>query len=115
MGGRILRSCFRGCLDMKAAILDHAGASDVFRLADIPVPECGPRDVLVEVMACGVSSRDVAERNGTYRRHVSFPLVIGLEISGIVRKIGAQVTSLQPGDYVASKAFSSCGMCRYCR
>jgi NADPH:quinone reductase-like Zn-dependent oxidoreductase len=100
---------------MKAAILDRPGGPDAFRLADVPVPECGPGDVLVEVMACGVSSRDVAERNGTYRRHVTFPLIIGLEISGFVRKVGAQVSSLKVGDYIASKAFSSCGMCRYCR
>jgi NADPH:quinone reductase-like Zn-dependent oxidoreductase len=66
-------------------------------------------------MACGVSYRDVVERNGTYQRDVVYPLIIGLEISGIVHEVGSQVTSVAVGDHVCSKAFSSCGFCRYCR
>ena len=78
-------------------------------------PAYGPRDVLVAVRACGVSGRDVAERNGTYKRHVIFPLIIGLEISGVVDAVGSEVTTLKPGNHVATKAFQSCGLCRYCR
>ncbi|CAN5744992.1 zinc-binding dehydrogenase [soil metagenome] len=100
---------------MKAAVLFAAGPPDAFRIVDVPMPTCGDGDVLVEVMACGVSFRDVVERNGTYRRDVSFPLVIGLEISGVVREVGRLVTLVQVGDHVCSKAFSSCGRCRYCR
>jgi acryloyl-coenzyme A reductase len=100
---------------MKAAVLNAAGGPDAFVIADIPMPECGPGDVLVQVKACGVSFRDVVERNGTYRRDVSFPLVQGLEISGIVAAVGAGVRSLAVGDAVCSKAFSSCGDCRFCR
>jgi len=100
---------------MRAAVLEGSGGADAFRLMDVPVPACGPGDVLIKVKACGVSSRDVAERNGTYRRHVKFPLIIGLEISGIVHAIGQRVSSLKVGDHVATKAFSSCGLCRYCR
>src|ERR1700722_17129542 len=100
---------------MKAVVLDRPGGSDVFRLTDVPIPDVGAGDVLIEVKACGVSSRDVAERSGIYRRHVTFPLIIGLEISGVVREVGSQVASLKVGDHVATKAFSSCGMCRYCR
>lgn len=100
---------------MKAAVLNGPGGPDAFVLTDLPEPEVGPSDVLVEVKACGVSSRDVVERNGTYRRDVQFPLVIGLEISGVVRAVGRRVTSVKPGDHVCSKAFSSCGFCHYCR
>ncbi|MEX1147034.1 MAG: zinc-binding dehydrogenase [Sphingomonadales bacterium] len=100
---------------MRAAVLYEAGPPSAFRLEDVAVPEPGDDDVLVRVMACGVSYRDVVERNGTYRRDVSFPLVIGLEISGTVERTGARVHGLKPGDRVCSKAFSSCGHCRYCR
>ena len=100
---------------MRAAVLDATGGPEAFRLRDLPIPTYGPQDVLVAVKACGVSGRDVAERNGTYRRHVTFPLVIGLEISGIVHAVGKEITTLRPGDHVATKAFSSCGLCRYCR
>lgn len=79
----------------------------------MPVP--GDGEVLVKVAACGVSYRDIVERNGTYRRDVVFPLVMGIEIAGTVVAVGAGVTRLSPGDRVCSKAFSSCGECRYCR
>jgi NADPH:quinone reductase-like Zn-dependent oxidoreductase len=100
---------------MRAAVLYGPGAPDAFRLEEVPAPEAGPDDVLVEVKACGVSYRDIVERNGTYKRDVTYPLIIGLEIAGIVDRVGARVSGLKRGDHVASKAFSSCGECRYCR
>jgi acryloyl-coenzyme A reductase len=100
---------------VKAAVLHRTGGPDVFSIEDVPVPSVGDEEALVEVAACGVSFRDVVERNGTYRRDVSFPVIIGLEISGTVRAVGPQVRDLSVGDRVCSKAFSSCGQCRYCR
>jgi len=79
------------------------------------MPHAAAGEVLVKVAACGVSYRDVVERNGTYRRDVTFPLVMGIELAGTVVEVGAGVTQLSPGDRVCSKAFSSCGNCRYCR
>jgi NADPH:quinone reductase-like Zn-dependent oxidoreductase len=67
------------------------------------------------VAACGVSYRDVVERNGTYRRDVAFPAILGLEISGTVEAAGVAVLELAVGDHVCSKAFVSCGHCRLCR
>lgn len=100
---------------MKAAVLYGAGPPDAFVLEDIPVPTVGPNEVLVKVEACGVSYRDVVERNGTYRRDVSWPAVLGLEISGTVVEQGEAVLELAVGDHVCSKAFISCGACRLCR
>ena len=100
---------------MRAAVLYSPGGPDAFELVDLPMPVCGDGDVLVDVRACGVSFRDVVERNGTYRRDVTFPLVIGLEISGTVRAVGSAVRSVAVGDHVCSKAFSSCGFCNFCR
>jgi NADPH:quinone reductase-like Zn-dependent oxidoreductase len=81
----------------------------------LATPEIGLRDVLVEVAACGVSAKDVVERNGTYRRDMRFPIVIGAEIAGTVIATGAEVTWLAIGDRVCTKAFASCGDCKYCR
>jgi NADPH:quinone reductase-like Zn-dependent oxidoreductase len=81
----------------------------------LPIPDPAPGEVLVRVRATGVSYKDVVERNGTYRRDVTFPLVIGLEIAGDITAVGAGVTRLRLGDRVCTKAFSSCGNCRYCR
>lgn len=101
--------------EMRAAVLHAPGPPDAFRIEEIPVPLIGPREVLVEIAACGVSAKDVVERNGTYRRDMAFPVVLGAEIGGIVAAIGAEVAGLAIGDRVCTKAFSSCGACRYCR
>lgn len=98
-----------------AAVLHSVGPPSAFRIEELPLPDYGPDDVLVRVVAAGVSYRDVVERNGTYRRDVTFPLVMGIEIAGTVEAVGSAVSALKPGDRVCSKAFASCGDCRYCR
>jgi acryloyl-coenzyme A reductase len=100
---------------VRAAVLHGPGPPDSFVIEDVPVPRPGRDDVLVKVEACGVSYRDVVERNGTYRRDVVYPSILGLEISGIVVETGEDVVDLAPGDHVCSKAFVSCGHCRLCR
>jgi acryloyl-coenzyme A reductase len=100
---------------MLAAVLHAPGPPDTFVLEDVPTPVPGDGEVLVKVGACGVSYRDVVERNGTYRRDVTFPLIIGLEISGTVVGLGPGADWHAIGDRVCSKAFSSCGHCRLCR
>ena len=100
---------------MQAAVLHGPGPPDAFTIEDVPVPAVGADDVLVKVEACGVSFRDVVERNGTYRRDVVFPSIIGLEISGTIVQVGSDVLDLTVGDSVCSKAFISCGHCRLCR
>ena len=100
---------------MRAAVLHGPGPPDCFVIEDVPIPRPGRDDVLVRVQACGVSYRDVVERNGTYKRDVVYPSVLGLEISGTVVEIGEDVVDLRIGDHVCSKAFISCGRCRLCR
>ena len=100
---------------MKAAVLHGAGPPDAFRIESVPLPVPGPDEVLVRIGACGVSFRDVVERNGTYRRDVVWPAILGLEISGTVVEAGVAVRDLAPGDHVCTKAFISCGGCRLCR
>jgi len=100
---------------MRAAVLHAPGPPEAFVIEEVPIPEIGPDDVLVHVRACGVSFRDVVERNGTYRRDTSFPAILGLEISGTVVELGAEVRDLAVGDHVCTKAFIACGRCRLCR
>lgn len=100
---------------MLAAVLHRAGAPDVFSLEELPIPVPGEGEVLVKVEACGVSYRDVVERNGTYRRDVIFPTIPGLEISGTIARLGSGTSGLAEGDHVCTKAFVSCGRCRLCR
>jgi acryloyl-coenzyme A reductase len=100
---------------VKHAVLHSAGPPSAFAVEEAEVPSPGPGEVLIKVERCGVSSRDLVERRGTYRRDVSFPLTIGIEIAGVVAATGAGVDSVAVGDRVCTKAFSSCGFCRLCR
>lgn len=100
---------------MRAAVLHSPGPPNAFSIEEVPKPVPDRGEVLVKVLACGVSFKDVVERNGTYRRDMSFPIVIGVEISGQVVELGEEVANLKIGDNVCTKAFSSCGECRYCR
>ncbi|OCC24433.1 hypothetical protein MB02_07605 [Croceicoccus estronivorus] len=100
---------------MLAAVAYQPGPPSVFKIEEASFPEIKPDEIILKVGACGVSYRDVVERNGTYRRDVSFPSIMGIEIAGTVAVIGDQISRFSIGDRVCTKAFSSCGQCRYCR
>lgn len=100
---------------MKAAVMREVGPPSVLKIEQVPMPEIGPWEVLVKVGAVGVTYHDLVQRNGTMRRHTQLPIVLGYEISGVVEQAGDFVTTLKPGDHIATKAFHSCGMCRLCR
>lgn len=100
---------------MRAAVVHGPGGPEVLRLEDVPEPTIGPEDALVRVEGCGVSSHDVVARNGTYRRGIEFPIVLGIEVAGTIEAVGERVSDLEVGDRVASKPWHSCGVCRFCR
>ena len=57
---------------MKAIQYDHHGASDVLQYADVPDPEPGPGDVVVDVAACALNRLDLVQRRG----HPHGPLAV---------------------------------------
>lgn len=89
---------------MKAIRLHEYGGPEVLRLEDVPTPECGPRDVLVEVHATSVNPVDFKIREGQQRAVVwiSRPFTPGMDVSGVVRAVGARVTRFKVGDEVVS-------------
>jgi acryloyl-coenzyme A reductase len=102
---------------MRCAVVRRPGPPSVFEIEDVELQPLGPRDVRVEVARCGVSSRDLVERQGIYQRDVTYPVVMGLEIAGTVIEVGPDVpdAGVVPGTRICTKAFSSCGHCRLCR
>jgi NADPH:quinone reductase-like Zn-dependent oxidoreductase len=100
---------------MFAAVVRQPGPPSVLQVEEVPFPEIKPGEIILRVGAAGVSYRDIVERNGTYRRDVTFPSVMGIEIAGTIEAVGEGVTRFSAGDRVCTKAFSSCGDCRYCR
>ncbi len=71
-------------------------------MADVPEPVPGPGEVLVDVAFAGCNWADTQVRTGIYPHPRSYPLVLGLEISGTVSKLGPGVGGVQIGDRVAA-------------
>ena len=84
---------------MRAIQITEAGGPEVLTLAELPDPDAGPDDLLVEVAACGVNYIDTYQRQGIYP--MTLPYVPGLEGTGRVRAVGAGVTDFAVGDRVA--------------
>ncbi len=83
-------------------------------LTDIPQPEIGPDDVLIQVRACGICGSDIHGWDGSSGRRIP-PLVMGHEASGIIAAVGSDVTDFVEGDRVTFDSMVSCGDCWYCR
>jgi NADPH2:quinone reductase len=85
---------------MKAVAIVGKGGPDVLRLQELPVPQPGPGEVLIEVAAAGVNRPDVLQRQGSYpppKGHSELP---GLEVSGVVAAVGEGAKRFSPGDAV---------------
>ena len=85
---------------------------------DIPIPECGDDDVLVEVKAAGICGSDVHiyEWTPNYEWTVPhMPYVLGHEFAGVVEQTGKNVVNCKPGDRVVCRPAYHCGQCHYCK
>jgi S-(hydroxymethyl)mycothiol dehydrogenase len=82
-------------------------------LTTIVVPDPGPGEALVSVQACGVCHTDLHYREGAIND--DFPFLLGHEAAGIVKAVGADVSSVAPGDFVVLNWRAVCGQCRSCR
>jgi len=88
-------------------------ADKPLEMQDIPIPSIGVKDILVRVRAAGICHSDAHYRAGKSSMG-SLPITLGHEVSGLVEKIGTQVTTLKAGDRVALHYNISCGDCFYC-
>jgi NADPH2:quinone reductase len=85
---------------MKAIQIQQTGGPEVLQLAELPIPEPGPGQVLIRVEATGVNFVEIYFRKGVYK--ASLPLVPGSEAAGTVEELGPGVTGFEAGDAVAS-------------
>ena len=87
---------------MRQVRIHEQGGPEVLRVEDLPTPEPGPGEALVEVAATGVNFVEIYQRMGVYR--VRLPFALGAEGAGTVRAVGTGVTDLAAGDRVAYAA-----------
>lgn len=82
-------------------------------LVDIVVPDPGPGEALVDIIACGVCHTDLTYREGGINEQ--YPFLLGHEAAGTVEAVGPGVTSVGPGDFVILNWRAVCGQCRACK
>jgi 2-desacetyl-2-hydroxyethyl bacteriochlorophyllide A dehydrogenase len=95
---------------VKAAVITGIGTSEVTTVDD-PTP--GPRDVIVDVAACGICGTDLHILQGEFAP--TLPIVPGHEFAGEIVEVGADVVGFAVGDRVAVDPSLYCFECYYCR
>lgn len=87
---------------------------EVIRYEELPVPNCGEKDVLIKVAYAGICGSDLhIYKKGMFIQNI--PETMGHEFSGTVIKTGSKVHSLQAGDRVTANPMVTCGNCIACR
>lgn len=96
--------------------LVKATASRGASLQDVSVPEVGPDDILVKVLAASICGTDLHlyEWDEWAQGRAHPPLVLGHEFAGEVVAVGANVIRTQIGAYVAAESHINCGHCYEC-
>ena len=85
---------------MRAIVLNSYGGPEVLELLEVPAPEPGPEEVLVDVVATALNRADLLQRMGLYASPPMDHEIPGLEFSGHVRRVGERVRSVEPGQPV---------------
>ena len=90
---------------MKAAFIRRYGGNKVVELGELPAPQAGPGELLVAVHAASVNPVDFKIRDGMLKMIIpfGFPLILGNDLSGVVKAVGAGVTHFKPGDAVFAR------------
>jgi NADPH:quinone reductase-like Zn-dependent oxidoreductase len=87
---------------MKAIVLHQFGGPEVLKYEDAPRPEPKEDEILIRVMAAGVNPVDAGIRQGHMSRFLGekLPLILGMDVAGVVEKTGAKIDKLKAGDPV---------------
>lgn len=90
---------------MKAFIIDKYKSKDGGRIGQMPEPQMGANEVLVEVHAAGINLLDSKLRNGEFKLILPYktPFVLGHDVSGVVTKVGNRVKQFKVGDEVYAR------------
>ena len=88
---------------MRAVVLHEYGGPEKLKFEDnVPEPQISGRTVLIAAAAASVNPIDWKMRSGTRQKDfpLSFPAILGRDVSGVVRAVGADVKHFKPGDRV---------------
>ncbi len=85
---------------MKAVLMEGFGGIEVLKLGEVERPVAGEGQVLVKVFATTVNRPDLVQREGKYPPPPGDSEILGLEVAGVIEKLGAGVTGWQVGERV---------------
>lgn len=97
-------------MNVRAAVVEEIGKP--LEIRELSIDEPRANEVQVRMVATGVCHTDAVVRDGWIPTS-GLPIVLGHEGAGVVEKVGAAVSHLQPGDHVVLSV-NSCGACRSC-
>ena len=100
---------------MKAIQLITHGTPGKFELRDLPEPQPGSDEVVVQVQSCGLNHLDLWLEEGALPVPVPLPRTPGGEVAGRIVAIGTAVKDWKSGDEVAVQSNLFCGECEFCR
>ncbi|WP_349970003.1 NADP-dependent oxidoreductase [Pseudomonas caspiana] len=89
---------------MKAFFIERYGKGGG-RIAEVPDPQVGPTDVLVQIKAASINILDSKIRSGEFKQILpyAFPLILGNDLAGVVVRVGRDVQQFKPGDEVYAR------------
>ena len=99
---------------MKAVIFRQHGGPEVLEYTDVPEPRIRANEVLVEVKACALNHLDIWVRGGLPGIEIPLPHILGDDVAGVVKQVGALITWVKDGDEVMVQPGVSCGHCEAC-
>ncbi len=99
---------------MRAAYIEAFGETDVLKVGELPLPEPGPGEVRVRLVAAGVNHLDVWIRKGVANPKITFPHVLGADGAGVVDAVGPGADDTLLGKAVVLNPGVSCGRCEAC-
>lgn len=86
-------------------------------MMDVPMPVCGPKDLIIKVGHVGICGSDIHFYEHGYigTRKAAFPMVLGHEAAGQVVEVGSEIKRFQVGDMAAVEPGIPCGECEFCK
>jgi propanol-preferring alcohol dehydrogenase len=85
------------------------------KLVDLPIPEPGPKEILIKILACGICRTELDQIEGRITPP-RLPIILGHQPVGIVAGLDAKAKKFKKGDMVGvSWIFSACGKCKFCK
>ena len=98
---------------MKFVHFESPGPPEVLKIKESDIPSPSDNEILIKVIAAGVNRPDLMQREGVYPAPRGHSTILGLEVSGIVEKVGRNITKFKKGDNVCA-LLDGGGYAEYC-